>query len=360
MPKKVRVAQILNRMDSGGIEAVVMNYYRNIDRDRVQIDFFLTEDSLFPQKDELEKLGTEIYMLPSYTKVTKYQKTLRRIFLKNDYDIVHSHLSTMSVFPLFAAKMAKIPVRICHNHSTAHWGEGVKTLLKYILRPFCKIFATHWFACGKKAAIWMYGKRAYAKGRVMVFPNAIDVKKYSFDNSSRDQLRHELNIPADTFVLGHVGRFTYSKNHELLLRIFEAMLKKSPEAKLLLIGEGELEEHIRKTVEEKKLKDHVIFTGARTDVNKLYSVMDVLCLPSFYEGMPLVAWEAQANGMPCVFSDRITKEVICGDGCHFISLDDPIDDWVNAITNCETERKEFSIPDIKVSADELFSFYMNV
>ena len=142
MEQPIRVAQVLNRMDSGGVEAVVMNYYRHIDRKQVQFDFYFAKDSVFPQREELEKMGAGIYPIPSYTKVFSYHRVLHHAFKRGNYQIVHAHLSTMSVFPLFAAWRAGIPVRICHNHSTAHWGEGKKTLLKYLLRPFAKVFAT--------------------------------------------------------------------------------------------------------------------------------------------------------------------------------------------------------------------------
>ena len=218
MEQPIRVAQVLNRMDSGGVEAVVMNYYRHIDRKQVQFDFYFAKDSVFPQREELEKMGAGIYPIPSYTKVFSYHRVLHHAFKRGNYQIVHAHLSTMSVFPLFAAWRAGIPVRICHNHSTAHWGEGKKTLLKYLLRPFAKVFATDYFACGEKAGRWMYGNRCFERGHVHVMPNAIDTKKFAYDEEAKRCLRAELGIPQDAFVLGHVGRFMYQKNHAFLLR----------------------------------------------------------------------------------------------------------------------------------------------
>ena len=210
MEQPIRVAQVLNRMDSGGVEAVVMNYYRHIDRKQVQFDFYFAKDSVFPQREELEKMGAGIYPIPSYTKVFSYHRVLHHAFKRGNYQIVHAHLSTMSVFPLFAAWRAGIPVRICHNHSTAHWGEGKKTLLKY-LSSGLDIFATDYFACGEKAGRWMYGNRCFERGRVHVMPNAIDTKKFAYDEEAKRCLRAELGIPQDAFVLGHVGRFMYQK-----------------------------------------------------------------------------------------------------------------------------------------------------
>ncbi len=308
--KPIRIAQVLNRMDSGGIEAVVMNYYRHIDHKQIQFDFYFAEDSTFPQRAELERLGAGIYPIPAYSHPLAYHKALYGAFREHGYKVVHAHLSTMSVFALFAAWRAGVPVRICHNHSTAAWGEGKKTLLKYLLRPFNKLFATAWFACGEKAGRWMYGDRAFEKGKVYVMPNAIDTEKFTFDPMARAQLRQELDIPNSAFVVGHVGRFTYAKNHEFLLHVFKLIKQKRPEAKLLLVGEGELEQQVKNQIKQLGLERAVIFTGAREDVAKLYSSMDVFCLPSRYEGFAIVALEAQVNGLACFFSDRITNEVI--------------------------------------------------
>ncbi len=180
MNEPIRVAQILNRMDSGGIEAVVLNYYRHIDRSKVQFDFYFAEGSTLPQQQELEQLGAGLYPIPPYSHPVAYHKALYTAFKQRGYKIVHAHLSTMSIFPLFAAWRAGVPVRICHNHSTAHWGEGAKTLLKYILRPFNKIFATEWFACGETAGCWMYGDKAFDAGKVTVMPNDLLMQRITF------------------------------------------------------------------------------------------------------------------------------------------------------------------------------------
>ncbi len=359
MEQPIRVAQVLNRMDSGGVEAVVMNYYRHIDRKQVQFDFYFAKDSVFPQREELEKMGAGIYPIPSYTKVFSYHRVLHHAFKRGNYQIVHAHLSTMSVFPLFAAWRAGIPVRICHNHSTAHWGEGKKTLLKYLLRPFAKVFATDYFACGEKAGRWMYGNRCFERGRVHVMPNAIDTKKFAYDEEAKRCLRAELGIPQDAFVLGHVGRFMYQKNHAFLLRVFQRLLSSRQDAWLLLIGEGERMKLIRSEVEKMGIEGKVRFTGTRSDVAKLYSAMDVFCLPSFYEGLPVVALEAQANGLPCLFSDRMTKEVVLTPGARQLSIENP-EPWVKAVQEAQRQNT-CALPeryDIAFEGEILKNFYI--
>lgn len=357
MNMPIRIAQVLNRMDSGGIEAIVLNYYRHIDRDKVQFDFYFAEGSSLPQCKELEQLGAELHSIPAYSHPIAYHKTLYTAFKRHGYKIVHAHLSTMSLFPLFAAWRAGVPVRICHSHSTAHWGEGAKTLLKYILRPFNKLFATDWFACGEKAGRWMYGDKAFDAGKVTVMPNAIDTAKFAYDAQARVALREELGVPQDAFVVGHVGRFMYQKNHSFLLEIFAELCKMNSDAHLLLIGEGELKEQIQQQVRILSLQDNVIFTGARQDVNKLYSAMDVFCLPSFYEGMPLVAWEAQTSGLLCVFADTITREAAQTENSFFLSLHAAAADWAAALWGC-SERNGTDVPDILTNTDRLKTFYM--
>ena len=356
MAEPIRVAQVLNRMDSGGIESVVMNYYRHMDRSKVQFDFYLAEGSTFPQREELERLGAGIYLIPPYNRPVKYHRALYKAFKEKKYQIVHAHLSTMSVFPLFAALRAGVPVRICHNHTTAYWGEGFKTLLKYILRPFNKVFATDYFACVETAGRWMYGDRCFDSGKVTVMPNAIDTEKFAFDPEARVRLRDELNIPQNAFVVGHVGRFMYQKNHSFLIDIFAELQKEKPGARLLLIGEGELMEQIKAKVQRLGIEKSVIFTGACNDVNKLYSVMDVFCLPSFYEGMPVVAWEAQANGLPCVFSDKVSKEVEQGENCCFLNLTQAPDKWASVLLK-SGKRMENRVPDIQKAAKRLELLY---
>jgi glycosyltransferase EpsF len=238
-----------------------------------------------------------------------YQKKLEEKLQAGEYDIVHVHMNTMSVFALAAAKRAGIPVRICHNHSTSDRREGKRTLLKILLRPWNRLPATNWFACGKQAGEWMYGCKAVKQGKVFILPNAIETERFRYNKITRTAIRQEFGIGEDTFVVGHIGRFMAQKNHTELLHIFQRLRKDKPDAMLLLIGEGELECSIRELAREQSLEDKVIFAGVRSDVNRIYSGMDVFCLPSLYEGFPVVLLEAQANGLPIVCSNHISPEV---------------------------------------------------
>ncbi|MGN0292220.1 MAG: glycosyltransferase, partial [Lachnospiraceae bacterium] len=279
----IRILQILNHMDYGGIEAVVMNYYRHIDRTKIQFDFAVSRDSVLPQRKEIKKLGGNIYLLPPISHVTGYHRVVKKLIQSHGYDIIHCHMNTLSVFPLFAAYRAGAKVRICHNHTTAHRGEGAKTILKYLLRPMNRWFATDYFACGEYAGKWMYGKKAMQTGRVYIMRNAIDVEKFRYNTITRISMRMKMEL-ADKFVVGHIGRFMYQKNHEFLIDVFSEVHRRNEDAVLLLVGEGELEGHIKKKVKRLGLEKNVIFYGTSEDTSKLYQVMDVFCLPSFYEG----------------------------------------------------------------------------
>lgn len=357
MSEPIYVAQVLNQMDNGGIESVVMNYYRHIDKDKVQFDFYINQDSTFPQKEELASYGANVYYLPSYSKVFEYHKTLYRAFKERKYKIVHVHLNTMSVFPLFAAWRVGVPVRICHSHSTAHKGEGKRTILKYILRPFNKVFATDYFACGELAGRWMYGDKNFDASNVTVMPNAIDTKRFCYDESNRRKVRQELNIPEDAFVIGHVGRFVYPKNHWFIIKIFEKILQQYSNVYLLLVGEGELQEEIIGLVKGKDIKQHVIFAGVRQDVDKVYSAMDVFFLPSFYEGVAVVAWEAQANGLSVVSSTNVSKEIICSNNVTRIDLNDAEARWIEQLMNAK-RTTDAKVPDIKSAVKKIQDFYI--
>ncbi|MEN6418882.1 MAG: glycosyltransferase family 1 protein [Clostridiaceae bacterium] len=349
-------------MDCGGVEAVVMNYYRALDKSNLQFDFFVDKTSSFPQRAEIERLGGRVFLVPPYSHVLSYLGALIHLFRKNQYRVVHAHTNTMNAFPLFAAWFAGVPVRVCHNHSTANWGEGLKTLAKYLLRPFARLFATDYFACGEKAGRWMYGSRRFDSSKVRVMPNAIDTKRFAFDPAARPARRRELGIGEDTLVLGHVGRFTFQKNHSFLLEMFSALHEQRPDSVLLLIGEGELEPAIRQKARELFPDGAVRFLGVRQDVNELYSAMDVFCLPSFYEGFPVVLLEAQANGLPCVISDHVSAEAAIHPNVVRVPLAQCAAFWADACRGAACRVADISCAikqahDIFCLAGDLAAFY---
>ena len=228
----IRVAQMMTDMNYGGVEMVVMNYYRHMDRSRVQFDFFALEGSTLPQREEIERLGGRVYVVPKYTHLPQYEREIGRLFRQNGYQIVHSHMNTLSVLSLWGAKRAGVPNRIAHNHSTVGRGEGAKNVMKYLLRPFAAVYPTRLCACSRTAGSWLYGEKPFR-----VFNNAIELDRFTYDAAKRKAVRQELGL-GDELVLGHVGRFCYAKNHEFLLDVMAEVCKQRPDAVLLLIGEG--------------------------------------------------------------------------------------------------------------------------
>lgn len=285
LEEKIIVAHIMGKWNGGGVESVVMNYYKNIDRNRIQFHFLCDEDSTDIPYEEIEKLGGKVIVIPPYQKLFEYQKELYRIFKENNYKIVHSHINALSVFPLRIAKKAKIPLRIAHSHSTSNKKEWKKNILKMILRPFSKLYANNYFACTEYAGKWLFGKKVVERKELNVINNAIDLKKFEFNENTREDLRKELGIKEDVLVIGHVGRFMKQKNHEFLIDVFEKAIKQDDNIYLILVGQGPLEDKIKEMAKEKGIEDKILFLGQRNDVNKLYQAMDIFVLPSLYEGL---------------------------------------------------------------------------
>ena len=365
--KPIRIAQIVGKMNSGGVETVVMNYYRNIDRRRVQFDFIIDSDSKHPPIEEIERLGGRAYIVKPYKNLTKYVFQVYRVIKNNNYKIVHSHLNTISVFPLLAAFLAGARVRIAHNHSTAVKGEP-KTLLKNLLKPLAKVFATHYFACSEHAGRWLFGDECFERGHVKIVNNAIDLSKFKFNKSMRALIRAELGIE-DKLVIGHVGRVVYPKNHDFLIDIFEQIYQRDKNTRLLLVGDGNLKDNILKKIRARNLENAVIFLGVIDDIASIYQAMDAFVLPSLYEGFGMVGIEAQATGIKLFCSEAVPEEVKVSDLVEFISLKRPAEYWAQRILqriNTDYERLQYNEQvgragyDIQTEAEKLVSFYNNI
>lgn len=333
MYKPIRVAQIMGKWNGGGVESVVMNYYRHIDRNKIQFDFICDNDSTNIPYEEIEKLGGQVFLVPPYQKVFKYNKELLKIFKKEKYKIVHSNINTLSVFPLKIAKKAGVPIRIAHSHSTTNKKEWKKNLLKQILRPFSKIYATDYFSCSEYAGRWLFGNKEFDEGNIYVLNNAIDINKFKYDEKARNKLRKELNIKEDTVVIGHVGRFVKQKNHTFLIDIFNEYYKLNNKSILLLIGQGPLEKKIKEKVASLNLQDSVKFLGQRNDVDRLYQALDVFLFPSLYEGLGMVLIEAQCSGLSCIASTRIPEAAKITKNVKFLDLNYSPKFWADEIIN---------------------------
>ena len=364
MDKIVRVAQIVGDMVGGGVEAVVMNYYRHIDRTKVQFDFIIHDTSTHVPQGEIEGLGGRIFYVPNYKKLSSYKRALLKIFKENNYDIVHSHMNTLSVFPLKIAKKAGVKVRISHSHSTSNKKEWKRNIIKNLLRPFSKKYATQYFACSEFAGRWLFGDKAFDNGEVTIINNAIDIEKFKFNNDSRETVRKELNIK-NKFVIGHIGRFMQQKNHSFLIDIFNGVLKNREDAVLLLLGDGPLMEEINAKVNALGITEKVMFMGNLANPEKYYNAMDCFVLPSLYEGLPVVGIEAQMNGLSCFFSSEMTKETKLLNTTEFLTID-LIEMWVDKIIRLENNERYVAYELLKNSkfsinheASKLERFYLD-
>lgn len=363
----VRVAHVVGKMVGGGLEATVLNYYRNIDRSKIQYDFLVDSDSTLIPRDEIEKLGGKIILIPPYQNQVAYQRELYKLFKEKNYKMVYSHMNTLSVFPMFAAWRANIPIRVAHNHSTAGGGEFKKNLMKYTLRLFGKIFPTNLCACSNFAGKWMYGNKSMKSGQVQVWQNALDIDAFIYSKEKRATVRKKFNIE-DKFVVGHVGRFIHQKNHHFIIEIFKEIHDKNSQSVLMLIGEGNLVPEIKAKVEQLDLKDSVIFTGNRNDVADLYQAMDVFILPSFYEGLGMVAVEAQIAALPTLCSDQVPEEARICDDFYYLSLNDSAKCWSEKILEIGRnhirlnmcEQAVYAGYDIKIAAKKMTDWYCSL
>ena len=361
--KPIRIAHIIGKLNAGGVEAVVNNYYRNIDHKKYQFDFFIDSDGACQPPQELINMGARYFVIPPYQKPFQYIKTLTNYFKGNHYTIVHSDMNTLAVFSLFAAWLAHVPIRINHNHSTASKGETKKNILKYLLRPFATLFATHYCACSRYAGEWLFGKKAVAQGKVKIFNNAINVENFEYNPLIRDKVRKELDLN-DKFVVGHVGRFCFQKNQEFVVKVFSEFHKTNSNSILMMIGIGNTVSAIREQVKVLGLNDHVLFLGARTDVNQLYQAMDAFVFPSRYEGLGVVAIEAQCAGLPVLASNRVPKEAKVISEMFFLPLSGELNKWVCKIQQFkQVKRRNTSIAikeagfDIKTEAKKMEFYY---
>ena len=363
----IRVAQVIGKAVISGVDSVVMNYYRHIDRNRVQFDFFIDGYNQTLIDEEILDLGGRIIKLEPYdNSMRTNMRQCRNAFTEGAYTIVHSHLNTLSCFPLYAAFRAKVPIRIAHSHSTTSRGEWKRNLMKQALRPFSKTFATHYAACADYTARWLFGSRTVQDGKVYLIQNAIDTGRFSPNEAARQRIRKEFHLE-NRFIIGHIGRFAFQKNHELLIRVFAEVYLQNQNAALILIGTGELEADIRTLVKELRIEHAVFFTGIRRDIPDFLNAFDVFFLPSRYEGLPVVGIEAQAVGLPCLMSDAVTKDTAITPLVEFFPLHADIEAWAQKLLSYEhTQKRPYpdllraSGFDIHHAAQDLCCWYENL
>lgn len=348
------------RFRLNGMTSVIMNYYRNIEKSDMQIDFVVPNVISDEYRAELEGNGSRIYQIPRKKNPLKYMQRLRALIRKNKYDIVHVHgNSAMMYFDIRPAYKENVPVRIVHSHNTTCSHMRMHKILK---KPFSKMY-THGFACGVDAGKWLYGN-----GEFEVLRNGIDLKNYAYNEALRKEFREKIGA-GDRFVLGHVGNFIEQKNHSFMLDFYADLLKKDSNYLLLLISDGALLDAMKEKAKALGIEKSVLFLGKTTEVASYLQAMDAFILPSLHEGLPVVIVEALAVGLPCVVADTVSREADLAENVKFIPIDNERI-WVDAISDvkasacdrnvlCADNQKKISDKgyDITTSAGHMKELY---
>lgn len=334
-----KILQVGLSYNPGGIESFVMSYYRQLAEKGVRFDFI----SMFPQlayEEEILRLGGKVYHLAdARRRPMLFQRQFHKILQNGQYDAVHVNmLSAANILPLIAAYRTGVPKVIAHSHNTDSPGM-VRNLLHQINKRKIGKYATDYFACSKKAGKWLFSKKIIENGDCIIVHNAIDVESFLYNEQLALEVKKELGIEKK-LVIGHVGRFEEQKNHKFLMEVFRKVVEKRKDAVLLLIGEGELKKDIKKVVQHYGLGKNVKFLGVRNDVPRLWQAIDIFLFPSLFEGLPIVAVEAQAAGVSSLLSDSITKEVKITDQVEFFSLEKSPEEWAKKLLQLPEKKSE--------------------
>lgn len=362
--KKITVLQFVCGLTSGGVEQVIYNYYRCIDKSKVRFVLAYQHKPEGECLKKMEEIGIECVRITARSEnVFKNVTDSYKLIKKYQPDIVHAHMNLVNFCALFPAMFAGVKVRISHSHIAETNKSFAYKVMAFICKKLNILSANSLMACGDEAGKYLYGERAMSKaGKVYVLVNAIDLDRYARNEQMRESVRRELKLE-DSFVLGHVGRFTDQKNHTRLIEIFAEVKKARANAKLLLIGAGEKEQEIRTKVSDMKLEEDVIFYGTSSDISGMYSAMDVFVFPSLFEGFPVVAVEVQAAGLPFILSDTVAKTAKLTDSTIYVPLQESNATWAKIILDAFEHKKESDLTelrkqyDIKLKAKELGEFY---
>jgi len=356
MEKPIRILHVLGSTNLGGAESRIMDLYRHIDRDKIQFDFLVhsTKEGFF--EPEIKQMGGNIYYLPSFRvyNYLKYKKACRDFFTEhNEFAMAQGHMTSTASIYLPQAKRAGIPITIAHARS-AGVDVGIKGFITKLLRKNLYRKCDYMFACSDLAARAVFGDKRFEEGKTVFIPNAVDINEFVSNDSIRAQIRKEYGLE-NKFVIGHVGRFHYAKNHEFLIEIFAELIKQKDNAVLFLLGDGPRRAEMETKAKELGIANAVIFAGNKNPVAPFYQAFDAFLFPSRFEGMPGTVVEAQAAGLPCLISDSITKQVKATELVQFLSLQENCKTWASKFLRM-IEEGDSSITEGKKST-LLNSFY---
>ncbi len=338
-----RLLCLVGGMNTGGAETFLMKIYRSLPLDKYQMDFCVTTDKKGFYDDEIIKMGGKIIHIPKKTKnpFSSFYNIVKVVKEGNYKNVIRISQHSLSAIDLLAARLGGANNLIFRSSNSNSCGNKFNSIMHIIFKPIASIIPNKKVAPSDVAAMHMFGKKNFEKGKITLLNNGLPLDNFKFNNDIRNQMREELKLQNE-FVIGHVGRFSEQKNHRFLIEIFVAYLEKNANAKLILIGEGPLRNEIEDFVERKKITDKVLFLGVREDVKKLYQCMDCFVFPSLYEGMPNTVIEAQTSGLNCIISDKITSDVKLNSKVHFCSLDS-IDKWCELIQPSRDREEDYIV-----------------
>jgi glycosyltransferase involved in cell wall biosynthesis len=327
---------------------MLMNYYRQMDRTRVQFDFLTHREYDGDYGEEIRQLGGKLYHMPVLNPFSPaYRKQLGEFFdSHSEYKIVHVHQDCLSGVILHVAKEHGVPVRIAHSHG-ANQIKDIKYPIKLFYRHFIAKYATKLMACGEDAGKWMFCGAPFE-----ILSNAIPVASYSFNEEVKKVQREQWNIQPYELLVGHVGSFTVPKNHLFLLDIFNEIQKRTP-AKLMLVGDQCHRNDIEEKIRNLRLQDKVILTGVRSDIPDLLQAMDVFVFPSLYEGLPVTLVEAQASGLPCLISDKVPIECKMTEAMQQIPLTASPEIWAEKVIEAAKTPRKNTYEEIKAAGYDI-------
>lgn len=336
----VRVLQICASLSKGGgVQAVLQNYYAHMNQKEYIFDFVVMGTEVGELEEWFESRGSHVYHItPRSVNFRKNTKELKRIIKNGNYDVVHCHQDYKSLIAIILAKLYGVKTRIVHCHQAFPKESSKIRIIRNVSTLLIKCFANVFIGCGRDAARWLYGERMVKTGKAVVLNNAINLEKYAFSDERRRQIRSDLGIE-HKLVVGNIARFTYQKNHKLLMDIFAKFHAQNTQSVLLLAGEGELMDETQAYCEQLGISDSVMFLGVRSDIGELLSAMDIFLLPSRFEGLALIMIEAQANGIPAVCSPFVTKELGLQRNVLFVQEND----YENTDAWCSVSEKALDI-----------------
>ena len=359
----MRILHMIGSLNIGGSQAMVMNLYRSMDRSQIQFDFIVDHPDQLYFADEIRALGGKIYTMPEFTgkNVMEVKKEWNTFFQTHpEYKVLHSHVRSYASLFLSIAKKYGVKT-IIHSHSTSN-GSGLKSVVKKVMQYPLRFQADYFFACSKESGKWLFGDSIVEKSNFHVVQNAIDAKKYTLKPDVRNTYRKELGLENKTAFI-HVGRLHPAKNHDFLIQVFAAYVKKYPNTHLVLVGDGERRQELETMVSKLQLEDKVIFLGNRNDIAELLMAGDVFLFPSKWEGLPVTVVEAQASGLPCLVSNTVTKEVNISELVQYLPIDQGVQPWMEQLETMDFSRKNVLNQikaanfDIEDTSKKIFKFY---